>query len=81
MQLSEREGRLADIFVSYTSKDREWAFWIVQEVEKLGYAPSIHEWEIPAGGNIVRWMQQRLDNADHVLCVVSSVYLKKDYFS
>jgi hypothetical protein len=30
---------VADIFVSYTSSDRDWAFWIGQELEKLGHAP------------------------------------------
>ena len=72
---------MADIFVSYTSSDREWAFWIGQELETLGHTPHIHEWEIPAGGNIAAWMEQRHGNADHVLCVVSKVYLAKDYSS
>jgi hypothetical protein len=29
---------VADIFVSYTSDDRDWAFWIGQELLKLGHA-------------------------------------------
>jgi hypothetical protein len=29
---------VADIFVSYTSGDRDWAFWIGQELLKLGHA-------------------------------------------
>ena len=41
---------MADIFVSYTSSDRLKAFWIGQELIKLGHKPRIHEWEIPAGG-------------------------------
>ena len=72
---------MARIFVSYTNKDRDWAFWIAQELEKLGHTPHVHEWEIPAGGNIAAWMEKRLDDADHVLCVISSVYLSKDYSS
>jgi uncharacterized protein (DUF433 family) len=28
---------VADIFVSYTSSDRDWAFWIGQELLKLGH--------------------------------------------
>jgi hypothetical protein len=43
---------VADIFVSYTSKDRDWAFWIGQELLKLGHAPRVHEWEISGGGDI-----------------------------
>ena len=35
---------MADILVSYTSSDKEWAFWIGQELEKLGHTPHIHDW-------------------------------------
>jgi hypothetical protein len=44
---------VADIFVSYTSNDCDWAFWIGQELLKellkLGHVPRIHEWEISGG--------------------------------
>ena len=69
---------MADIFVSYTSGDRDWAFWIGQELLKLDHAPHIHEWEILAGGDIPAWMEQRLQE-DRVLCVVSADYLTMDY--
>ena len=72
---------MADIFVSYTSSDREWAFWIGQQLEKLGHVAHIHEWEIDAGGNIPAWMQERQDNADHTLCVISNAYLSRPYSS
>jgi hypothetical protein len=72
---------VADIFVSYTNSDRNWAFWIGQELEKLGHAAHIHEWEIGAGGNIPAWMQERQDKADHTLCVVSEAYLSRPYSS
>ena len=70
---------MADIFVSYTSKDREWAFWIGHELRRLGHEPHIHEWEIPGGGDILEWMHQRLAGANHVLCVVSDAYLVARY--
>jgi tetratricopeptide (TPR) repeat protein len=70
---------VADIFVSYTSSDREWAFWIGRELEKLGHKPRVHDWEIQAGGDIPQWMEERLESADRVLCVVSSVYLTQHY--
>jgi TIR domain len=70
---------LADIFVSYTSSDREWAFWIAQELEKLGHTPRVHDWEIGAGGDIASWMEHRHDKADNVLLVVTEVYLSKTY--
>jgi TIR domain len=38
-------GHMAEIFVSYTSSDRDWAFWLGKELEDLGHSPHIHEWE------------------------------------
>ena len=70
---------MADIFVSYTSSDREWAFWIGRELEKLGHKPRIHDWEIQAGGDIPQWMEERLESAYRVLCVVSAAYLTQHY--
>jgi TIR domain len=72
---------MADIFVSYTSSDRDWAFWIGHELESLGHAPHIHEWEIFGGGNIMAWMMAQTDVAAHVLCVVSEKYLGAPYSS
>jgi len=70
---------MADIFVSYTSSDRDWAFWIAKELKTLGHTPHIHEWEIKGGDDIYAWMETRHDAADHVLCVVSDEYLKAPY--
>jgi hypothetical protein len=36
---------VADIFISYTSSDRDWAFWIGQQLEKPGHKRrSKREW-------------------------------------
>ncbi|MFZ1961914.1 MAG: tetratricopeptide repeat protein [Roseiarcus sp.] len=70
---------MADIFVSYTSSDRDWAHWIGVELGKLGHTPHLCEWEIEKGEDIYAWMEQRHDAADHVLCVVSDEYLKAPY--
>jgi hypothetical protein len=72
---------VAGIFVSYTSSDRDWAFWIGQQLERFGHVPHIHEWEIDAGGNIPAWMQERQDKADHTLCIISNAYLSRPYSS
>jgi hypothetical protein len=72
---------VAKIFISYTGQDREWADWIGLELEKLGHVPHVDHWEVSAGDNIMEWMERRLDDADHVLCLVSETYLKKPYSS
>jgi tetratricopeptide (TPR) repeat protein len=71
--------RMADIFISYTASDRDWAFWIAKELEALGQTPRIHEWAIKGGDDIYAWMEERHDAADHVLCVVSDEYLSAPY--
>jgi hypothetical protein len=71
--------RVADIFISYTSSDRDWAFWTAKELETFNHTPHIHEWEVKGGDDIYAWMEQRHDAADHVLCVVSDDYLKAPY--
>jgi tetratricopeptide (TPR) repeat protein len=72
---------VADIFISYTSDDRGWAFWIGHELEALGHVPHIHEWEISGGSDIMAWMEERHQVADHILCVISAAYLIKPYSS
>jgi hypothetical protein len=71
----ERES-VADIFISYTSSDRDWAYWIEKELKALGHTPHIHEWEVNAGDDIYKWMEER---HDHVLCVMSDQYLKAPF--
>lgn len=70
---------VADIFLSYTNRDQDWAFWIGQELKALGHAPHIADWELSAGSDILAWMEERLEKADHVLCVVSAVCQTKSY--
>jgi GTPase SAR1 family protein len=70
---------VADIFISYTSSDDNWAKWIAKELEVLGHNTHVHEWEINAGDDIYAWMEKHHDAADHVLCVVSDEYMKAPY--
>jgi tetratricopeptide (TPR) repeat protein len=70
---------VAEIFVSYTSSDRDWALWIGQELKELGHTPHLHEWEIEKGEDILAWMEQGLEAADYVLCVLSDEYLEAPY--
>ena len=70
---------MADIFVSYTQSDRDWAFWLAAELKVLGHTPHIHEWEVKGGDDIYAWMEAHHDAADHVLCVVSDDYLRAPY--
>jgi hypothetical protein len=67
------------IFVSYTSKDREWAHWIGWHLQEAGHEPFVHEWEIQAGGNIPQLMEEKLAAADRLLGVFSDDYCSALY--
>jgi tetratricopeptide (TPR) repeat protein len=69
---------VADIFVSFTKSDQQWAHWIAQELTALHHEPHVHDWEMGPGEDIVGWMENRHDQADYVLCVVSPDYLNED---
>ena len=49
---------MADIFVSYTSSDKDWARWIAHELTALGHNPHVHEWEIEGSADIYGWMEK-----------------------
>ncbi|WP_315837152.1 tetratricopeptide repeat protein [Bradyrhizobium prioriisuperbiae] len=70
---------MARIFVSYTSVDRDFAYWIGKELQALGHEPHLHDWEIRGSGDILAWMEEQIDEADHTLCVFSDDYLKARY--
>src|SRR5215468_6737200 len=61
----------ASFFISYTSKDRVWAHWIGVTLRDNGFVPLVHEWEIGAGENIARWMDESLAASDRLLGVFS----------
>src|SRR5687768_5205460 len=67
------------IFISYTSSDRQWAHWIAWNLKEAGHEPFVHEWEIAAGENIPRWMEERIEQADRLLGVFSDAYCEALY--
>lgn len=73
---------MAKIFISYNSKDRTWADWIgVTLRDKGGHTPFVFQWEVGAGFNIPRWMEQKIDAADHLLGEFTDTYSNAVYSS
>jgi hypothetical protein len=70
---------VAKIFISYNSKDRTWAQWIGVTLRDNGHGPFVHEWEIGAGENIPRWMDEKIKAADRLLGVFTDAYTKAIY--
>jgi hypothetical protein len=66
---------------SYTSRDKEWAYWIDAQLKALGQDTFL-DWEIDTLGprrqessREIAWIKQHQDVADYLLCVVSHSYL------
>lgn len=70
-----------DFFVSYTSADRGWAEWIAWKLEEAGYRTAIQAWDSLPGRNFVKWMDQNLRSARHVLAVLSPAYVQASSFT
>jgi hypothetical protein len=70
-----------NIFISYTSRDRTWAHWIGVTLRDNGYNPFVHEWEVGAGENLARWMDESIEAADRLLGVFTDAYVKALYSS
>ena len=62
----------ANVLISYTNSDRDWASWIAWELKLLGHRRHIHQREIKSGDDIHAWMEQHRDPTDYVLFVVSA---------
>jgi TIR domain/SEFIR domain/Pentapeptide repeats (9 copies) len=63
-----------DFFVSYTSADLPWAEWIAWQLEEAGYWTAIQAWDSRPGNDFVRWMDQSIRSARHILVVLSPAY-------
>jgi hypothetical protein len=70
-----------DFFVSYTSADRGWAEWIAWQLEEAGYRTAIQAWDSLPGRDFVKWMDQNLRSARHVLVVLSPAYVQAPSFT
>jgi hypothetical protein len=70
-EADEAALRMAKIFVSHTSADADWASWIGFVLEEMGHKAFVDTWEISGGQDIMDWMDEHMEQADHVLVVLS----------
>jgi tetratricopeptide (TPR) repeat protein len=75
----EKEARVKDFFVSFNSKDREWADWIAWTLEEAGFSVVYQPWDFRPGGNFVLEMQKAASEARKTVMVLSDNYLRADY--
>src|SRR5215472_5389906 len=66
-------------FISFNSADRTKAHWIAWTLKEAGHEVAVHDWEIPAGGNVPLWMNTKLAWADRLIAVISPDYVPSRY--
>lgn len=76
---SSRDGW--DFFISYAQADQLWAEWIAWTLEEDGYRVLVQAWDFVPGSNWVRGMQAGVTDADRMIAVFSSRYLRSVYGS
>jgi hypothetical protein len=70
-----------DFFVSYTGSDVGWAKWIAWELGRAGYTYRMQSEHFSPGTRFINEMRIWLQNADHVLAILSPDYFKSPFTS
>ena len=67
--------RRTDFFISYTSRDQEWAEWIAWKLQEADYLPILQAWDFRPGHNFVDLMHKAIEEAKRIILVLSGAYL------
>ena len=59
------------VFISYSSKDKQFATWLSVDLVNHGHQPWLDEWKIRAGESIPKAIADGLDACDFVVVVLS----------
>lgn len=62
---------MARIFVSHSSKDKEFVRRLAVDLHELGYEPWLDEWEIKVGECIVTKVEHGIEQANYVVVILS----------
>lgn len=68
-----------DFFVSYNSKDEQWATWIAWHLERAGYTTVIQAWDFRPGTNFVLEMDRASGDAKRTLLVLSPNFVSSRF--
>jgi len=70
---------MAKIFISYSSKNKDFAKRLASDLEKLGHEPWLDEWEIKVGECIPSKIEAGVYEADYVVVVLSTSSVKSGW--
>ncbi|RKY18091.1 MAG: hypothetical protein DRP63_02625 [Planctomycetota bacterium] len=77
---------MARIFISHSSKDKEFATRLAQDLKEMGHQPWLDEWEIKVGECIVTKIEEGVSVSDYMVIVltqdsISSGWVEKEWKS
>jgi hypothetical protein len=73
------EDQKRDFFISYTSKDRQWAEWIAWQLKTAGFTFFIQAWDFGAGSDFVEEMNRATLRSHRTIAVLSPDYFKSEF--
>lgn len=72
---------MASIFLSHSSKDKDFVRKLADDLKEMGHAPWLDEREIRAGDSIVAKVGDGVASADYVVIVLSSNSVQSGWFA
>ena len=70
---------MAKIFLSHSSKDKQFVFQLGEDLKALGHEPWLDEWEIKVGECIPSKIDHAIGEADYVIIVLSPDAVKSGW--
>lgn len=70
---------MARIFISYSSKDIEFANRLASDLKELWHKPWLDEWEINIGEGITSRIKHGISEADYMIVILSPHSVKSDW--
>jgi hypothetical protein len=70
---------MARVFISHSSKDKEFARRLAGDIQSVGHDAWLDEWEIKVGDCIVSGVQKGLEDSTHVALVLSPDAVKSGW--
>jgi hypothetical protein len=64
-------GGKNDLFISHSSKDKQFARWLAVDLANAGHSPWLDEWQIRVGESIPRKISQGIESCNALIVILS----------
>jgi hypothetical protein len=73
------KGQGVKIFISHSSRDKQFATWLSTDLKASGHTPWFDEWDICVGESIPEKISDGLSSADFIIVVLSNNSIKSKW--